>query len=129
MKCWGDNTNGQLGDNSTMQRLTPVSVSGLASGVVAIAAGQSHTCAVTTRARVKCWGLNTNGQLGDNTITQRLTPGQRQWARQRRNGRRRRKRHTCALVSGGVKCWGLNTTGRSATTRKRNGSRPSMSPA
>ncbi len=74
VKCWGANSAGQLGDNSTTQRPTPVNVSGLTSGVVAITAGQFHTCAVTTAGVVKCWGSNASGQLGDNSIATRLTP-------------------------------------------------------
>ena len=76
VQCWGGNQYGQLGDGTTTQRLTPVAVSGLGSGVVAVAAGFYHTCALTTVGAVQCWGANFTGRLGDGTTTQRLTPVQ-----------------------------------------------------
>jgi alpha-tubulin suppressor-like RCC1 family protein len=56
VKCWGNNGFGQLGDNSNTRRLTPVDVTGLSSGVLVMAAGMWHTCALTTAGGVKCWG-------------------------------------------------------------------------
>ncbi|MEQ1742427.1 MAG: RCC1 domain-containing protein, partial [Candidatus Nitrotoga sp.] len=44
------------------------------SGVAAIAAGGIHTCVLTTAGGAKCWGHNSEGQLGDNSTTNRLTP-------------------------------------------------------
>jgi len=60
--CWGDNANGQVGDGTTDQRDTPVSI-GLRV-VTDIDAGSHHTCAVMSDATVRCWGANDAGQLG-----------------------------------------------------------------
>jgi alpha-tubulin suppressor-like RCC1 family protein len=112
MKCWGNNIYGQLGDNTQVNKLTPVDVAGLTSGVSAIAAGPQHTCALTGNGSVKCWGYNNYGQLGDNSTTNRLTPvdvtglaGVSAIAAG--------AYHNCALTSGGgVKCWGYNVSGQ-----------------
>ena len=74
IKCWGDNQYGQLGDGTTIRRTTPVDVTGLTGGVVAVDAGGDSTCALTTLQGVKCWGNNQYGRVGDGTGTNRTTP-------------------------------------------------------
>lgn len=74
VKCWGSNEFGQLGDGTTIDRPVPVNVAGLTSGVSAIGVGFVHSCAVTRTGGLKCWGLNSQGMLGDGTETNRLRP-------------------------------------------------------
>ena len=91
VKCWGWNsmisgpsaitgTGGQLGDGSTLDRLTPVMVIAAAGstdplvGVSAIAGGWFHTCALMLDATVKCWGTNQHGELGDGTFDGSTAP-------------------------------------------------------
>lgn len=113
LTCWGDNNFGQLGDNSTATRFTPVGVVGLGSGVASIAAGQYHTCAISVGATLQCWGYNSDGQLGDNSNQNRLTPVSvaglsADIARVVTGGY-----HTCAVSSdGATRCWGQNTYGQ-----------------
>ena len=113
VKCWGNNGSGRLGDNSQTNRLTPVAVSGLSSGVAAISAGVYHTCALLSTGAVKCWGSNSYGQVGDGTITNRLTPvdvsGLSSGATAISGG----YWHSCAVLStGAIKCWGQNNYGQ-----------------
>jgi alpha-tubulin suppressor-like RCC1 family protein len=65
--CWGDNQFGQLGDGTTVNRLTPTPVA-TPLRFVSIATGRDFTCAMTANREVYCWGDNSNGDLGSGTV-------------------------------------------------------------
>ena len=110
VQCWGDNSYGELGDGTVIERHTPVQAIPAGSGVTAIAAGQVHTCAVVNSG-VKCWGFNGNGQLGDNSTTNRLIPTQAIASGSGVTAITAAQHHTCVVVKGGVQCWGSNAFG------------------
>ena len=110
--CWGRNTNGQIGNGMTGGTTsTPAQVSGLTTAEE-LAVGTSHACARRTDGTVVCWGLNSSGQLGDNSIIQRPTPvvvsGLTAAAGIAAGGA-----HSCAhLSTAETKCWGLDANGQ-----------------
>ncbi|MCJ0762398.1 RCC1 domain-containing protein [Variovorax terrae] len=72
LSCWGSNGAGQLGDNTAVDRSLPITVIDLIAAkwmnVAAVSAGGNQTCSLSTDGKVSCWGLNTNGQLGNGTV-------------------------------------------------------------
>jgi alpha-tubulin suppressor-like RCC1 family protein len=122
VRCWGQNTVGQLGlgnTNTVGDNESPIANVNLGGAAIAIAAGSFHTCALMSGGTVRCWGFNLYGQLGlgnqnnigDNeTVTAAnstvnlgspaisITAG---------------STHTCAVLSSGaVRCWGGNEIGQ-----------------
>jgi predicted outer membrane repeat protein len=113
VKCWGQNDYGQLGDGTNFRRYTPVDVVGLNSGVVAISAGEYHTCAVLGTGGVKCWGSNTDGKLGDGTTQSSNIPVDVHGLIGSIYKIVLGLNHTCALSgAGAVQCWGNNWAGQ-----------------
>ena len=73
--AWGLNNAGQLGDNSSTNRSSPVQVNtGTVTSWNQIAAGASHTVGLDSTNIPYAWGLNSSGQLGDNTLTNKSAP-------------------------------------------------------
>ncbi len=111
LRCWGLNSNGQIGNNTTVNVLLPITID---SGVnyTQIALGTSHTCGITDSNALKCWGLNTFGQLGTNSLTQSNVPvlvdSGVSYTKIALGGK-----HSCGITTTGVlKCWGYNTSGQ-----------------
>jgi alpha-tubulin suppressor-like RCC1 family protein len=72
--AWGSNGFGRLGDNTTTTRSSPVSVVGGFTDWCQVSAGSLHSLGVRTNGTAWAWGSNGNGQLGDNTVTDRSSP-------------------------------------------------------
>lgn len=112
--CWGKNNLGQLGDGANIPetpRPEATEVPG-AAGAIALAAGESHTCAVIGSG-VLCWGANEAGQLGNNTAVAALsTPGATSPALTGASFLGLGLNHGCAGVGDSLSCWGANGAGQ-----------------
>ena len=122
VRCWGTGELGRLGYGNTENigdDETPGSVGDVdvGPGVIQIAAGDAHTCALLSGGTVRCWGFGAGGALGygdtetigddetaasagdvdvGDTVVQIAAGGD----------------HTCALLTTGrVRCWGFDSTG------------------
>lgn len=112
--CWGDDSAGQLGDGAPhLPSSTPVSVLGI-ERAVDLDAGDHFSCAVIEDGRVRCWGHDAEGQLGESVIpvdTHRLA-GDVEGIRDAVTVSAGSK-HACALLrSGALRCWGENVWGQ-----------------
>jgi alpha-tubulin suppressor-like RCC1 family protein len=112
VSCWGRNFSGQLGNGlSNTNAPTPVQVTGI-TDAIAVAAGESHTCAVRSNGTVSCWGYNGDGQLGNGTTTSSSTPVEVSGITDA-TGVAAGPSHTCAThTDGTVSCWGYNSYGQ-----------------
>lgn len=125
MKCWGDNSKGQLGDGSTSDySALPSDVNLGLDKVLAISTGAHHTCAIVNDPLLKCWGDNSEGQLGDGTNIDRLTPVTISLSPDPvaiSSGHS----HTCSILSDtSLKCWGDNSEGQLGDGTNANSSSP-----
>jgi alpha-tubulin suppressor-like RCC1 family protein len=112
--CWGENSDGTIGDGTTTNRLIPTAVT-MPAGVTftSLAVGILHTCGLTAAGTLYCWGANQRGRVGDGTTTNRLTPVPVAMpAGVTFTSVSAGYAHTCGPTpAGSVYCWGRNVFG------------------
>ncbi len=110
--CWGNNTNGKLGTGNTSSRTIPTAVSGMETGVQAVAAGESHTCAIKGGA-LYCWGTGASYRLGTGTTANAAFPQAVFNMNAGVTAVSAGRDHTCAIKDGSLYCWGTSNVGQS----------------
>lgn len=127
VRCWGANTNGQLGYNNTISLGGSPAASIISAGdvplggtAVQVAAGYGFSCALLTTGSVRCWGYGNSGRTGYNIVTDTGTSAGTSIinsgdlaiggpVKQISAG----LGHACALLtSGAVRCWGAGGNGQ-----------------
>lgn len=114
--CWGQNNVGELGigNNSIPEVHVPAQVD--AEQWMAVTTGNAHTCGILASGHLRCWGSNSNGQLGDDLPTSTVNssfspvavgPDDTTWSAVGAG-----VTDTCAIdAAGRLLCWGANTNG------------------
>ena len=106
--CWGLGGNGQLGDGSSSDQLSPVAVGEFAS----ISSGGAHTCGLRTDGAAYCWGFGIDGRLGNGALEDQATPkavsGGLTFTSISTGAA-----HTCGVtIDGAACCWGRGEVGQ-----------------
>ena len=123
IKCWGAGANGELGNKADTDKDAPVDVklenNSNLSGIIEMSAGRNHVCALNSAGEVKCWGMGTSGQLGNNnTENKNFAINVKSGISSSTNLKEVVQisvgdDHACALtIAGRVKCWGAGAHGR-----------------
>ncbi len=122
VRCWGSNSDGQLGtSNYTNLDVPPNTSIALGTTATAILAGESHACAILTGGAMKCWGSNFDGRLGYGDALAPLQP--RVGTLNFGVGKTVTKAytllgHTCAVLNDAtLKCWGSSYAGQTGDHR------------
>jgi alpha-tubulin suppressor-like RCC1 family protein len=123
--AWGYNLNGQVGDGTTSNRISPAQV-GSDNRWASVAAGFYFTVAIKTDGTLWAWGANSSGQLGDGSTSNRSTPvpigNDNRWSTLAPGGY-----HTLALKKDGTLwSWGSNSMGQLGDGTTTNRSTPAQ---
>jgi len=111
--CWGYNIYGQLGDNTVVNKSSPVQTVAFGNNWKQVSCGVVNTASIKTDGTLWAWGYNLDGGLGDNTTTNKSSPVQtiafgNNWKQVSVS-----TRHMAAIKTDGTLwCWGLNSDGQ-----------------
>jgi len=122
---WGGNSSGQLGDNTTVSKSSPVQTISFGTNWKQVACANSYTTAIKTDGTLWTWGDNGFGQLGDNTIVSKSSPIQTITFGTNWKSVACGYYHTAAVKNDGTLwCWGHNSYGQGANNTTTHRSSP-----
>ena len=122
VRCWGDNSSGQLGNGTLTDSPVPVAVKGMTNGATALTSGGLHACAIKAGV-LKCWGYNGIGALGNGTFTDSPIPVTVKGLGAGVSAVSAGGYHTCALKAGGCGAGARTISVNWATARSWTGRR------
>ena len=112
VRCWGANHEGQLGDDTTEERILPTPVLGITT-VAAVSAGMQSSCALLADGSVSCWGPNAYGMLGlGDPVDMSAVPVAISSLPPVEVLASSGVNNCVVLADGTVRCWGLNDFGQ-----------------
>jgi alpha-tubulin suppressor-like RCC1 family protein len=123
---WGYNSRGQLGDNTVVDKSSPIQTITYSADWKQVACGYSHTAAIKTDGSLWCWGYNSYGQLGDNSnVISRSSPVQTVAGGSNWNSIASSFYNNFAIKTDGTLwCWGQGQNGQNGTNSTVNISSP-----
>jgi hypothetical protein len=117
LRCWGDNSNGQLGTGDLPQKLVlvPKELMAFPSAIKDVSLGRSHACAALDSGELYCWGGDSNSELGDGQTFDENLPTLATSAPPQVVSVSAGDAFTCAgTASGQAFCWGSNYQSKTA---------------
>ena len=131
--CWGENSEGRLGDGTEQDSNVPINVGdfGANDSIRKISLGAQHSCVLTEKGHIYCWGWNDLGTLGIGSNDQQgpLVPtklssfNESNPAMDLSSG----GMHVCALLlNNSVVCWGEGMDGQLGDTEEQNRISPTI---
>jgi alpha-tubulin suppressor-like RCC1 family protein len=124
---WGGNADGQLGDNTSTTKSSPVQTITGSTNWKFVATGLRHTAAIKTDGSLWLWGSNTYGRLGNNSTTRTSSPIQTVSGGTNWKSVTGGTHHTAAIKTDGTLwTWGYNNFGQLGRTPLGSSSSPAQ---